>query len=229
MGMLLRPKSFLVASAVKSRTRRKDKMFTGIVQGTYEVISVRRQSDLMTYEILLDAERVEHLQPGASVAIEGVCQTVVAINGEKVTFDAIRETLDRTTLDSLKVGQRVAVERSARVGDEVGGHEVAGHVMGQGEVTEARTEGNVSVLRIRVPAEWMKYVLDKGFIAVDGSSLTVCDVEPKGGFAVHLIPETLRLTRLGDKRMGDPVNIELDPRTVAIVDTVERVMEQREG
>ena len=144
-----------------------------------------------------------------------------------MTFDAIQETLDRTTLDALKVGQRVGVERSARVGDEVGGHDVAGHVMGQGEVVEARSQGNVHVLRIRVPAEWMKYVADKGFIAVDGSSLTVCDVEATGGFSVHLIPETLRLTGLGEKRAGDRVNIELDPRTVAIVDTVERVMEQR--
>lgn len=204
-------------------------MFTGIVQGIYEVTSVRREADLLTYEIALDSNRIAGLEPGASVSVEGVCQTVVSIDGERVTFDAIRETLERTTLGALEAGARVAVERSARVGDEVGGHDVSGHVIGRGEVVEARREGHVCVLRIAVPAGWMKYVLDKGFIAVDGSSLTVCETQPDGSFAVHLIPETLRLTRLGERQPGDEVNIELDPRTVAIVDTVERVMDERKG
>ncbi len=205
-------------------------MFTGIMQGICEVTSIRRESDLLTFEVDLGAERVSGLQPGASVSIEGVCQTVVAISGYRVTFDAIRETLDLTTLGSLEVGGHVAVERSARVGDEVGGHDVAGHVVGQGEVVEARHEGDIRMLRVAISGEWMKYVLEKGFIAVNGSSLTACDVRrEEGSFAVHLIPETLRLTCLGDKRLGDRVNIELDTRTVAIVDTVERVMAEREA
>ncbi|HIF99957.1 MAG TPA: riboflavin synthase subunit alpha [Myxococcales bacterium] len=204
-------------------------MFTGIVQGTYGVTSVHRELDLLTYAVDLDAERVDGLEIGASVSIDGVCQTVVSIEGHRVSFDAIRETLDRTTLGALQAGDQVAVERSARVGDEVGGHDVSGHVIGQGEVVLARKEGHVCVLGIGVPPSWMKYVLNKGFIAVDGSSLTVCDATADGSFAVHLIPETLRLTRLGQKRLGDRLNIELDPRTVAIVDTVERVMEERES
>jgi riboflavin synthase len=204
-------------------------MFTGIVQGTYGVTSVHRELDLLTYAVALDAERVDDLEVGASVSIDGVCQTVVSIEGHRVSFDAIRETLDRTTLGALQAGDQVAVERSARVGDEVGGHDVSGHVIGQGEVVLARKEGHVCVLGIGVPPSWMKYVLNKGFIAVDGSSLTVCDATADGSFAVHLIPETLRLTRLGQKRLGDRLNIELDPRTVAIVDTVERVMEERES
>ena len=204
-------------------------MFTGIVQGTYGVTSVHRELDLLTYAVALDAERVDGLEVGASVSIDGVCQTVVSIEGHRVSFDAIRETLDRTTLGALQAGDQVAVERSARVGDEVGGHDVSGHVIGQGEVVLARKEGHVCVLGIGVPPSWMKYVLNKGFIAVDGSSLTVCDATADGSFAVHLIPETLRLTRLGQKRLGDRLNVELDPRTVAIVDTVERVMEERES
>ena len=204
-------------------------MFTGIVQGTYGVTSVHRELDLLTYAVDLDAERVDGLEIGASVSIDGVCQTVVSIEGHRVSFDAIRETLDRTTLGALQAGDQVAVERSARVGDEVGGHDVSGHVIGQGEVVLARKEGHVCVLGIGVPPSWMKYVLNKGFIAVDGSSLTVCDATADGSFAVHLIPETLRLTRLGQKRLGDRLNIELDPRTVAIVDTVERVMGERES
>ncbi len=204
-------------------------MFTGIVQGTYGVTSVHRELDLLTYAVDLDAERVDGLEIGASVSIDGVCQTVVSIEGHRVSFDAIRETLDRTTLGALQAGDQVAVERSARVGDEVGGHDISGHVIGQGEVVLVRKEGHVCVLGIGVPPSWMKYVLNKGFIAVDGSSLTVCDATTDGSFAVHLIPETLRLTRLGQKRLGDRLNIELDPRTVAIVDTVERVMEERES
>ena len=204
-------------------------MFTGIVQGTYGVTSVHRELDLLTYAVDLDAERVDGLEVGASVSIDGVCQTVVSIEGHRVSFDAIRETLDRTTLGALQAGDQVAVERSARVGDEVGGHDVSGHVIGQGEVVLARKEGHICVLGIGVPSSWMKYVLNKGFIAVDGSSLTVCDATADGSFAVHLIPETLRLTRLGQKRLGDRLNVELDPRTVAIVDTVERVMEERES
>lgn len=204
-------------------------MFTGIVQGTYGVTSVHRELDLLTYAVDLDAERVDGLEVGASVSIDGVCQTVVSIEGHRVSFDAIRETLDRTTLGALQAGDQVAVERSARVGDEVGGHDVSGHVIGQGEVVLARKEGHVCVLGIGVPSSWMKYVLNKGFIAVDGSSLTVCDATADGSFVVHLIPETLRLTRLGQKRLGDRLNVELDPRTVAIVDTVERVMEERES
>jgi len=204
-------------------------MFTGIVQGTYGVTSVHRELDLLTYAVTLDAERVDGLEVGASVSIDGVCQTVVSIEGHRVSFDAIRETLDRTTLGALQAGDQVAVERSARVGDEVGGHDVSGHVIGQGEVVLARKEGHVCVLGIGVPSSWMKYVLNKGFIAVDGSSLTVCDATADGSFVVHLIPETLRLTRLGQKRLGDRLNVELDPRTVAIVDTVERVMEERES
>ena len=205
-------------------------MYTGIMQGICEVTSIRRGTDLLTYEVDLGADRVLGLEPGASVSIEGVCQTVVAISGNRATFDAIRETLDLTTLGSLEVGARVAVERSARVGDEVGGHDVAGHVVGQGEVVDARHEGDLHMLRITISPEWMKYVLKKGFIAVNGSSLTVSDVRRgEGSFAVHLIPETLRLTCLGDKHIGDRVNVELDTRTVAIVDTVERVMAEREA
>ncbi|MDG2334171.1 MAG: riboflavin synthase subunit alpha [Myxococcota bacterium] len=204
-------------------------MYTGIMQGTYEVIGVRRQANLLSYEVLLDPERVAGLEIGASVSIDGVCQTVVSVEDNRVAFDAIRETLDRTTLGTLELGDQVAVERSARVGDEIGGHDVAGHVIGMGEVLEVQDQENVFVLRIGISENWMKYVLDKGFIAVNGSSLTVCDADRDGSFAVHLIPETLRLTRLGAKRPGDRVNVELDSRTVAIVNTVERVMDERSG
>lgn len=204
-------------------------MFTGITRGTFEVTRVERAPDLLTFDVALGAELCEGLQLGASVLIDGVCQTVVATAEGQATFEAIKETLDLTTLGDLEVGSRVSIERSARVGDEIGGHDVSGHVTGTGEIVELRRVGNVCDVKIAIPRRWMKYVLHKGFVAVDGSSLTVGVTEPEGRFAVHLIPETLRLTNLGRKGVGDRVNIELDPRTVAIVDTVERVLAERES
>ena len=189
---------------------------------------VEREPDLLRFAVELSAALTEGLVPGASVAIDGVCQTVVQVRGQQVWFDAIRETLDKTTLGALEPGSLVSVERSYKIGDELGGHELAGHVIGTGVVREVHSAGHDFGLRIGVPAEWMKYVMPKGFIAVDGSSLTVGDTDPAGAFDLHLVPETLRLTNLGKKKVGDRVNIELDARTVAIVDTVERVLAERE-
>lgn len=206
-------------------------MFTGITRGTFPITLVERKPGLLTYVVELDATLAKGLALGASVSIDGVCQTVTDISGNRISFDAIQETLDLTTLDELAVGRKVAVERSVRIGDEIGGHDIAGHVNGTGTIAEVRQEGKVFDLRITVPAAWMSAILEKGFIGVDGSSLTVGEVDQSGGqgsFWVHLIPETLRLTNLGEKRIGDRVNIELDARTVAIVRTVERILAARE-
>jgi riboflavin synthase len=202
-------------------------MYTGITRGTFAVTRVEREPNLLRYAVALPAALRRGLEPGASVAIDGVCQTVVALRRGQVTFDAIRETLDKTTLGALRVGARVSVERSYRIGDELGGHELAGHVVGTGVVEHVVREGHRVSLRIRVPRAWMRYVLPKGFVAIDGSSLTVGDTFARGAFDLHLVPETLRLTNLGKKRVGDRVNVELDARTVAIVDTVERVLAER--
>jgi len=203
-------------------------MYTGITRGTCAVVAVERQPTLLSYRVDL-GELAEGLELGASVSVDGVCQTVVALEGGIVSFDAIQETLSLTTLDTLEVGRRVAIERSARYGDEIGGHEMAGHVLGTGEIVEARADGDDVSLVVRVPATWMRFILPKGFIGIDGSSLTVGRTWGDGRFTLHLIPETLRLTNLGGKRPGDRVNVELDARTVAIVETVERVMAQRAG
>ena len=202
-------------------------MYTGITRGTFPVVALERRPDLLRYEVELPAELREGLEIGASVSIDGVCQTATSIDGARVGFDAIEETLKLTTLGTLAEGDLVAVERSARVGDEIGGHDVAGHVIGTGEIVECRHEGDVCDLKVGVPAAWMRYITTKGFIAVDGSSLTVGERDDAGWFWLHLIPETLRLTNLGSKHRGARVNIELDARTVAIVDTVERVLAER--
>lgn len=202
-------------------------MFTGITRGTYEVTQLQREPDLLRYAVSFPPALLAGLELGASVSIDGVCQTVVSVLGSEVWFDAIRETLDKTTLDSLRLGQRVSVERSCKIGDELGGHLVSGHVTGTGVIHDVRRDGHDVSLRVDVPGAWMKYIQPKGFIAVDGSSLTVGETSPSGRFDLHLIPETLRLTNFGTKQAGERVNIELDPRTVAIVDAVERVMEER--
>jgi riboflavin synthase len=204
-------------------------MYTGITRGAFPVANVSRQPDLLTYDVELPEALLEGLVSGASVSIDGVCQTVVAIEGSLVRFDAIAETLQLTTLGDLAPGQKVAVERSSRVGDEVGGHDVAGHVSGTGRISSRKVDGHVWDLEITVPARWMRYISTKGFIAVDGSSLTVGERDASGSFWIHLIPETLRLTNLGEKNEGDRVNIELDARTVAIVDTFERVLAERDA
>jgi riboflavin synthase len=202
-------------------------VYTGITRGTFPVVEVEKQPGRLRYRVALPERLRAGLAIGASVAIDGVCQTVTGIDGDRVAFDAIEETLRLTTLGALNTGQRVAVERSARVGDEIGGHDVAGHIMGTGEIVERRADDERYDLRIAIPEDWMRYVLAKGFIAVDGSSLTVGERSDVGWFWLHLIPETLRLTNLGNRQMGDRVNIELDSRTVAIVDTVERVLAAR--
>ena len=202
-------------------------MYTGITRGTFPVTRAERSENLLRFAVELPPALLEGLEIGASVAIDGVCQTVVAIEGREVSFDAIRETLDKTTLSELGRGSRVSVERSYRIGDELGGHEIAGHVHGTGVVLDVRREPGRCDLRIGVPPSWMKYIFEKGFIAIDGSSLTVGEIDPAGSFMLHLIPETLRLTKLGEKPMGTRVNVELDARTVAIVDTVERVLAAR--
>jgi riboflavin synthase len=199
-------------------------MYSGITRGLFEVVYVEKKPGLIIYTVKLTAELIDNLTIGASVAIDGVCQTVVTIDDNKVTFNAMQETLNKTTLADLYEGRRVSVERSLRYGDEIGGHEVAGHVLGTAKISQIKQTENNLMLLICCPKEWMKYILPKGFIAVDGSSLTVGNVDSVGTFALHLIPETLRLTNFGNKEVGDLANIELDHKTQTIVDTVEKVL-----
>ncbi len=199
-------------------------MYSGITCGLFDVIHVDKKPGLISYTVRFNSNVLNNLKVGASVSIDGVCQTVVSIIDNDVIFNAIQDTLDRTTLRYLNPGSKVSVERSLCYGDEVGGHEVAGHVMGTAQISDVTpTENNLS-LTLQCPHEWMKFIFTKGFIAVDGSSLTVGDVDPKGTFTLHLIPETLRLTNFSHKKIGDWVNIELDHRTRTIVATVERVL-----
>lgn len=202
-------------------------MYSGITKGLFPVTKVDKGIGLISYEVSLSQDLTADLSIGASVAIDGVCQTVVAINSNSISLQAIDETLRKTTLDKLYVGRLVSVERSLRYGDEVGGHEVAGHVYGKGIVSQVlKTGGNLTLVIHCAPA-WMKYILPKGFVAVDGSSLTVGETDPgQGLFTLHLIPETQRVTNFKYRKINDEVNIELDHKTKTIVDTVESVVKK---
>lgn len=200
-------------------------MYAGITKGLYEVIAVEKKPGLLTYTVNLSSELSQNLHPGDSVAVDGVCQTVVSIKNHKVSFQAIQETLDKTTLGNLYQGAFVSIERSLKVGDEIGGHEVSGHVYGTAVIHEKLVDGPNCTLVIQCDPQWMKYILPKGFIAINGSSLTVGKTLPEQGlFYLHLIPETLRLTNFSNKQPRDKVNIEFDHKTKTIVDTVERML-----
>lgn len=208
-------------------------MFTGIVQGTAEVVAIHEAEAFRTHVLALPAELREGLALGASVAHNGVCLTVTAIEGERVSFDLMRETLRVTNLGAVTVGDRVNIERAARFGDEIGGHAMSGHVMALAELVELDEAPNNRRLWFEVPHALGRFLFDKGYIGVDGISLTIGDVRHTESrdveFSVNLIPETLSRTTLQNRAPGDQVNIEIDPQTQVIVETVERVLSQKTG
>lgn len=202
-------------------------MFTGIVKGVCEVVSLTQQQALSTLGIAIPVAWRDGLTHGASIAVNGTCLTVVREDEEAVYFDAMIETLRRTSLGRLQVGDRVNIERAARFNDEIGGHLLSGHVIDQVTVRtiEYPDEHNCRMV-FDVPAQWMKYILPKGYIGLDGCSLTVGEVD-ETGFSVYLIPETRKLTLFGERQQGDHINLEVDSQTQATVDTVERLLLQR--
>ncbi|HEV7570735.1 MAG TPA: riboflavin synthase [Thermoanaerobaculia bacterium] len=182
-------------------------MFTGIINhiGIIESLDTFESGA----QLRLRASDETPFVRGESVAVNGVCLTVLPDDDGMLVADVSNETLERTTLGSLTNGARVNVERAMSLGERLGGHLVQGHVDCVGELISVKAEGEFAVYRWSVPAEYAELVVDKGSIAVDGVSLTV--VEPDGAnFGAALIPETLRRTNLGDAKVGDRVNLELD-------------------
>lgn len=203
-------------------------MFTGIVRGLFKIVEIQKKPQMVSYAIYFNDELLRNLKVGASVSIDGTCQTVTKIDRYQVWFDAIQETLNRTTLDTLNVGRLVNVETSAKIGDEIGGHLLSGHIFGKAQLINIDKTENQCIVRMRCPQTWMKYFFSKGFIALDGASLTLVDIDPAGEFTVHLIPETLKQTTFGFKKENDFINVELDSQTQVIVDTIERLIAHKE-
>jgi len=203
-------------------------MYTGIVTHKLPIADIVEKPGLRRFAFVFPPELLEDLQIGASVSIAGVCLTVSSIAEDVVMFDAMQETLEKTTLGSLRKGDEVNILRSATIGEENGGHAMYGHVIGTAEIIAMNEPENNCVMTFRVPKEWMKYILQKGFIGLDGCSLTVTDPDAAAGtFMVWFIPETLAKTTFGIKAVGDNINLELDAETQTIVETVERVLLER--
>lgn len=202
-------------------------MFSGIVQGVAPIHSITEKADFRTQVVKLPPEMRKGLAIGASVANNGVCLTVTEINDDLVSFDLMQETLRITNLGALKVGDWVNIERAMQMGAEIGGHILSGHVYCTATISNIIASENNRQIWFELPnTEVMKYILTKGFVAVDGISLTVGEVRGNQ-FCVNLIPETLQRTLMGQRNLGDRVNIEIDSQTQAIVDTVERYLANR--
>ncbi len=198
-------------------------MFTGIVE---ELGTVAGRADLPDAARLTfrGATVTADLAAGDSIAVSGVCLTVVSIEAGCFSADVMRETLDRSTLGGLRAGDPVNLERPLTPSGRLGGHLVQGHVDGVGTIASREASAHWELVRIAVPAQLAKFVAVKGSVAVDGVSLTVTELTDEG-FAVGLIPTTLARTTLGRRRPGDPVNLEVD----ILAKYVERLLADRSG
>jgi len=204
-------------------------VFTGIVQGVARVEGVHRSGHVVTLTLGFPEGALQGASVGCSISVSGVCLTVTTFDATTASFDVIDETLRCTTLGALVEGDAVNFERSATLGDEIGGHLLSGHIAGTVEIVGRHEEEGNLRLSLRPPAEHQKHILPKGYVALDGCSLTVGSVDASSGvFAVHLIPETRRVTTLDARAVGGRLNLEVDAWTQAVVATVERVLASRD-
>ena len=198
-------------------------MFTGIVEELGTVVSIEPLSDAARLRVrgpLVTSDAVH----GASIAVNGVCLTVIEHGDGEFTADVMHETLQRSSLGALTSGSRVNLERPVTLAARLGGHLVQGHVDGTGTVLERIPGEHWEVVRVALPDDLGRYVVEKGSITVDGVSLTVVDAA-RDSFTVSLIPTTLELTTLGHKTVGDPVNLEVD----VVAKYVERMLQWRQS
>ncbi len=206
-------------------------MFTGIVQCQAHVVAMKMVEGVKRLVISVNKDYLQHLDLGASIAINGCCLTVVKVESSvsdvvgQVHFDVIDETLALTNLGQLEAGHAVNFERSVTFGTELGGHIVSGHIHCVSQVLQRIDEQDNCRIHLSLPEKWRDYVLYKGFVSVNGASLTVGELTEQG-FWLHLIPETLSITNIGQAQLGSQFNIEVDQQTYTIVQTVQRYMQQ---
>jgi riboflavin synthase len=192
-------------------------MFTGLVQGVGRILALERTED--GARVRIETPLVAELHAGDSISVNGVCLSAAALENGSFTADAMNETLSRTSLGGLRAGAEVNLELPLRAGDRLGGHVVQGHVDGVGVIDDVIEDGFARRIRIDAPPAVLRYVIEKGSIAVDGVSLTVAGLDDRS-FTVSLIPETLQRTNLGHAGRGDTVNLEVD----VLAKYVERLM-----
>ncbi|MTI64124.1 riboflavin synthase [Methylophaga sp.] len=184
-------------------------MFTGIIAALGKVESVQPSGGDLRLKIDADKLDLNDVKLGDSIAVNGVCLTVVDIQGAQLSFDVSRESLDRTSLGQAKPGSSVNLEKAMAVGDRLGGHIVSGHVDGLGKVAVMEASARSVKFRFEVPANLERYIAEKGSICIDGTSLTVNQVGP-GWFEVNIIPHTMQETIISDYKTGTVVNLEVD-------------------
>jgi|TARA_B100001113_G_scaffold118880_1_gene97134 riboflavin synthase len=198
-------------------------MFSGIVSGIGSVKSIKHKNDIISIEVKAPKNFSKKLKKGASVSVDGVCLTAINSDSDTIKFDVIEETLSRTTIGNFVKGQKVNLERSMTASSEIGGHLISGHIHCVSEIISINEKKSSKDMKISIPKGMDKYILEKGYIGVNGCSLTVGKVF-KTNFNIHLIPETLKVTNLDLLKEKSLVNIELDQNTVTIVDSVEKIL-----
>ena len=201
-------------------------MFTGIVSGKGYVHKIIKSKDYISLIIKAPKGFSKNLIKGASVSVNGVCLTVKKDKTDILEFDVIEETLQKTNLKNLSKSSRVNLERSMTAKTEIGGHLVSGHIHGTGEVLKVINKQATKDLQIKIPTSLREYFFYKGYVALNGCSLTIGKVL-KTSFYIHLIPETVSVTTFKDIKQGDLINIEVEQATINTVETVKRVMSER--
>ena len=199
-------------------------MFSGIVQETGKVIGFVKEKDIYNLSIECSSEFISDLKKGASISVDGVCLTVKDENPEILRFDLVEETIKRTNFQNIKTGDNVNLERSLKMGDEIGGHPVSGHIHGTSKVISIDKKDQSWDVKFSVESFMHDYMLHKGYVAINGCSLTVGEVSNES-FMIHLIPETLSITNLFQLEQDSIVNIELDQNTIIIADTVKKYLD----
>ena len=201
-------------------------MFTGIVSGQGYIHRIKNNVDYASIEIKAPPGFSKNLKRGASVAVNGVCLTAKKGATDLLEFDVITETLEKTNFKLLSKGNKVNLERSMTAKTEIGGHLVSGHIHGTGEVLKVVNRQTTKDLQIKIPTSLREYFFYKGYVALNGCSLTIGKVL-KTSFYIHLIPETVSVTTFKDIKKGDLINIEIEQATINTVETVKRVMSER--
>lgn len=201
-------------------------MFTGIVQAALPIQAIDKKTGLWSLVLTLPDHLLPGLSIGASIALNGTCLTVTSINKNTVSFDVMMATLSLTNLNALKVGSEVNVERAAKFGDDIGGHQLSGHVFSQVTVMDIQRPENNCIIWFELTDAFKPYIFDKGYIGLNGCSLTIAEVK-EDRFCVYLIPETLNITTYKHIKVGDSVNLEIDSHTQSVVDTVERLLKRK--
>ena len=199
-------------------------VFSGIVEGTGTISNVVELDNLTQISIDMPSKFSNEIKIGASVCVDGVCLTVCSIDNDNLSFDVIMETLNVTTFSNVKIGDIVNVERSMKLGDELGGHLLSGHVSTTATISKLENPENNHIITFQTDLETIKYIFPKGYIALNGVSLTIGEVDKSNQtFNVYLIPETLRLTNLGNKVVGNRINLEIETQTRNMVDTLSEI------